>query len=323
MKPEIEHILPPRLRQLIEAIPQHISPYIEEIRVRLGRPLEVVTADKVLYVLPDGTVSKYYQAAYRPDDSDCTALLSLISNHSLYALEEELKRGYVTIQGGHRVGIVGRAVVEGGEVSHLRSVSGFNIRIARELKGVARSLVPFLTDPDGRCYNTLIVSPPQCGKTTLLRDLARCFSSGGEHEAVKANKVGIVDERSELAGSVNGVPQLDVGPRTDVLDACPKAEGMMMMIRSMSPDILVVDEIGRPEDARAIDEAVHAGVQLITTVHGKDLDDISRRAVLSRILQQSVFARYVLLSKKRGTGTVEGVYDAEWNELWEGRVHAM
>ena len=322
MKPEIENILPPTLRGLVRSIPEPLTAHLEEIRVRLGRPLEVLSADKVLYLLPNGTVSKYYQAAYCPDMSDCEKLLSLVSNHSLYALEEELKRGYVTIKGGHRIGLVGRVIVEGGEVRHLRNVSGFNIRVAREMNGVARKVIPFITDASGTCHNTLIVSPPQCGKTTLLRDLARCFSDGTE-EYVTAKKVGIVDERSELAGSVDGIPQHDVGPRTDVLDACPKAEGMMMMIRSMSPDILVADEIGRPEDVTAIDEAVHAGVRLITTVHGRDLEDISRRPTLSRMLQQAVFTRFVVLSKRLGTGTVEGVYDAAWQPVTEGRVHAM
>lgn len=323
MLAEIEHILPPRLRQLIQAIPSDLDPYIEEIRVRLGRPLEVLTADKVRYLLPDGTVSRYYQAAYRPDVTDGEKLLSLVSNHSLYALEEELKRGYVTIEGGHRVGLVGRVIVENGKVKHLRDVSGFNIRICREIKGVARRVLPLLIDRTGTCHNTLIISPPQCGKTTLLRDLARCFSHGTEWEGLVPQKVGIVDERSELAGSLNGVPQHDVGPRTDVLDACPKAEGMMMMIRSMSPNILVVDEIGRLEDVTAIEEAVHAGVQLMTTVHGRDLKDIGRRPILSNLLQRAVFSRFIVLSKRRGTGTIEGVFDADWKRVHEGQIHAL
>ena len=322
MNPQIENILPPHLRKLVQAIPTHLTMKIEEIRVRLGRPLEVLTADHVRYLLPNGTLSRYHDAAYCPDATDCEKLLSLISNHSLYALEEELKRGYVTIQGGHRVGLVGRAVVERGEVKHLKAISGFNIRIAREMKGIARKVVPLITDENGKCHNTLIISPPQCGKTTLLRDIARCFSYGTE-APTHSSKVGIVDERSEIAGCVNGVPQHDVGPRTDVLDACPKAEGMMMMIRSMSPEILIVDEIGRPEDVTAIDEAVHAGVQLVTTVHGRDMEEISKRPTLSLILQRSVFSRFIILSKRRGTGTVEGVFNSDWERLLGKRVHAM
>lgn len=323
MNPQIENILPPRIRDLIQAVPSHAAKRMEEIRVRLGRPFEILLANKVRYLLPDGTVSKYHQAAYRPDRSDCEKLLSLVSNHSLYALEEELKRGYVTIQGGHRIGLVGRAVIERGEVKHLQTISGFNIRFARELKGVAENIVPLIADQAGKCHNTLIISPPQCGKTTLLRDLARSFSYGSHSGVIQSAKVGIVDERSEIAGSVDGVPQHDVGPRTDVLDACPKAEGMMMLIRSMSPEIIFVDEIGRPEDVTAIDEAIHAGVQVITTVHGRDMQDISRRPTFSLLLQRAVFTRFIVLSRRLGTGTLEGVYNADWKRIAKGQVHAM
>lgn len=323
MHKEIEDILPPNLRDMIRAIPVGFRRRIEEIRVRLGRPLEVASAEKVRFVLSDGTLTTFTEAAYCPDQTTCEKLLSLVSNHSLYAMEEELKRGYVTIKGGHRVGIVGKAVVESGKVKHLQTISGFNIRIAREIKGVARRVIPYITCEKGSCHNTLIISPPQCGKTTLLRDLARCLSHGSERDRIKAKKVAIVDERSELAGIVDGLPQHDVGPRTDVLDACPKAEGMMMMIRSMSPDILVADEIGRTEDVQAIEEAVHAGVQLITTVHGRDLNDISRRPALSQIFQQSVFTRFIVLSNRLGTGTVEGVYDDQWRIVPRRQVRAL
>lgn len=321
MKRAIVEVLPPQLRKLITSIPNHMSVRVEEIRVRMGRPLEIVTSDAVRYMLPDGTLSKYYQAAYCPDQSDCEQLLNLISNYSLYTMEEELRRGYVTVPGGHRIGLVGQVVVEGGEVKHLRTITGFNIRIAREMIGVASQVLPFLVDERGTCHHTLIVSPPQCGKTTLLRDLARSFSYGSEYAPPR--KVGIVDERSELAGSIDGVPEHDVGPRTDVLDSCPKAEGMMMMIRAMSPDILIVDEIGRPEDAVAVDEAVHAGVQLVATAHGRHMRDLARRPVFSRLMQQTVFSRFVVLSKKNGTGTVEGVYDANWEPVAPKRMHAL
>src|SRR5690606_10491472 len=125
--------------------------------------------------------------------------------------------------------------------------------------------------------HTMIIGPPQTGKTTLLRDIARIISSGDHYGLFPASKVGIVDERSEIAGSVNGIPQMTFGPRLDVLDACPKVEGMMMMIRSMSPDVLIVDEIGRKEDADAIMEAVNAGIKLIMTTHGNSFEEIGKR----------------------------------------------
>lgn len=311
-------VLPLSIRNLIESLPSTEKNRLEEIRVRQDRPLEVIATEKSRFVTPKGRLTRDPQEAYRPTAEDCRKMLNLISNHSLYALEEELRRGYVTIEGGHRVGLAGKVIVEGGRVKHLRDITGFNVRIARQIPGVASELIPRLF-PGGRAENVLIISPPQCGKTTLLRDLARIASSGDE--GFPPRKVGIVDERSELAGCVQGVPQHDVGPRTDVLDGCPKAEGMMMMIRSMSPDILVVDEIGRREDGEAIYEAVHAGVHVFTTAHGRTLEEVCRRPTVSALSRDGVFNRYVLLSRRRGPGTVEGVFDRSFRRV--GRMEMV
>jgi stage III sporulation protein AA len=240
-------------------------------------------------------------AAFRPDKQDSLRLLDQITNHSMYTMEEELRRGFITIAGGHRIGLAGRTVLSGGKVEHIRDISGFNIRIAREVCGAADPVLPQLLDfKQNSVLHTLILSPPQHGKTTLIRDLARQISNGtwGHPEARWPGlKVGIVDERSEIAGSRNGVPSYDVGPRTDVMDGCPKAEGMMMMIRSMSPEVLVVDEIGRLEDAEALAEALHAGVRVIATAHGSSLDDLSSRPALSKLLQSGFFQMYVVLRR--------------------------
>jgi stage III sporulation protein AA len=161
----------------------------------------------------------------------------------------------------------------------------------------------------------MIIGPPQTGKTTLLRDLARAISTEDLKTSRQAVKVGIVDERSEIAGSVNGIPKLTFGHRIDVLDACPKAEGMMMMIRSMSPDVLIVDEIGRKEDAEAIMEAVHAGIKLFMTTHGTSLADIKKRPSLREILDQDIFQRFIVLSRKQGPGTIAHIFDGSGNEM--------
>ncbi|OYD09840.1 stage III sporulation protein AA [Paludifilum halophilum] len=309
--------LPQSLRRMIESLPEPMKHSLEEIRVRQGRPLEVITRSQSRFVSARGQPVQKENEGYHPTKDDCAKMLNLVSNHSLYALEEELRRGYVTIEGGHRIGLTGRVVVEGGEVKHLREVTGFNLRIARPITGVALPLLPRIRRRN-RLDQLLVVSPPQCGKTTLIRDLARLASLG--EGGLIPQKVGIVDERSEIAGCVDGVPQLGVGPRTDVLDGCPKAEGMMMMIRSMSPDLLVVDEIGRKEDTEAIFEAVHAGVHLITTAHGRSMDEICRRPALSRLIRERVFSRYVLLSRKQGPGTVEAVFDGSLKRLTRREV---
>lgn len=305
-------VLPLSIREVIRSLPAPVLECLEEVRVRQERPLEIVTNEESWFVSRSSRLSKQPHDAMIPNKEDCLNLLNLISNHSLYTMDEELRQGYVTVEGGHRIGLVGKVIVEGGKVKHLRDITGFNVRIARQVPGVADPLLPYMFHHK-KAENVLIVSPPQCGKTTLIRDLARRASEGST--LFPAFKVGIVDERSEIAGCVAGIPQHDVGPRTDVLDGCPKAEGMMMMIRSMSPDILVVDEIGRKADSDAIHEAIYAGVHIFATVHGQSIKEIAARPVLKELLQEKVFTRIVLLSRRKGPGTVEGVFNQFFERL--------
>ncbi|UQD52705.1 stage III sporulation protein AA [Bacillus methanolicus] len=293
--------LPKSIAERLEQIPSFQQNEIEEIRVRINRPLEVTMKGSPLF-LP-----------YTVQPEDALHLLNKISGYSIYTLEEELKRGYITISGGHRVGLAGKVILENSQVKAIRDISSFNIRIARERIGIADRLVPFLFD--NGWLHTMIIGPPQTGKTTLLRDIARIISTGNDALGLSASKVGIVDERSEIAGCVKGIPQLTFGYRIDVLDACPKAEGMMMMIRSMSPDVLVVDEIGREEDALAIMEAVNAGIKLIMTTHGSSLLEIRKRPSLKKILEQRIFQRFIELSRKDGPGTVTYIKDGSGEQI--------
>ncbi|MDH2881477.1 stage III sporulation protein AA [Bacillus cytotoxicus] len=292
---EVLEVLPKMMRELIEGCKEYNA--LEEIRVRIGRPLECIAHGKVFF----------HEYIVTPEDA--MHLLNKLSQFSLYTIEEELKRGYVTLRGGHRIGLAGKVITEKSAVKMIRDVSSFNIRIARQKMGIAEPLLSYLYE--SRWLNTMVIGPPQTGKTTLLRDVARCMSQGVGFANIPSCKVGIVDERSEIAGCVKGIPQYEFGPRVDVLDACPKAEGMMMMIRSMSPDILIVDEIGRMEDSEAIMEAVHAGVQLFISAHGFSLDDIRKRPSLKAVMEFGVFERFIELSKAKGPGTVVQVKDRE------------
>ncbi len=314
MYDEILRVLPIRIKQSIEQMSPQLQNLVEEIRIRTERPVEIVGSNAEGFLTNYGTLSQEPKDGFVITKQESHHLLNIVSNHSIYALEEELRRGYITISGGHRIGMTGKVVLENGQVAHLREVTGFNIRIAREKKGVSKQLIPYIWNGK-KVLNTLIISPPRCGKTTILRDLTRVFSSGYKHICMPGFKVGLVDERSEIAGSVGGVPQKDIGPRTDVLDGCPKAEGMMMMIRSMSPQILIADEIGRTEDVAALLEAIHAGVSLITTAHGFNLEDINRRPSFTRMLQLGIFERFLILSKRNGAGTLEGIYDQNFRLL--------
>mgnify|MGYP000868548702 CR=1 FL=1 len=297
--------LPDALCDVLDRLPGPVTEQLEEIRIRQDRPLEIVYGTESSFVTPAGAVTADPGPAWRPDRGLCRALLERITRHSLYAVEEELRSGYITVSGGHRIGLAGRAVLENGTVRRLRDITGFNVRIARERIGCSAPVMPAIVDPAAKTIrHTLIVSPPQQGKTTLLRDVARAVSAGDwRHPAAagwRGRKVGIVDERSEIAACENGVPTFDLGPRCDVLDACPKAEGMMMLIRSMSPEVIAVDEIGRPEDAAALREALHAGVRVVATAHASGIDDVLSRPVLRELAGEGLFRVYVILSRTGG-----------------------
>ncbi|MBP1989052.1 stage III sporulation protein AA [Paenibacillus eucommiae] len=315
MLESIVAILPPSLRFLVSQLSREVQADLEEIRIRERRPLEICFGNRYSFVSGQGKLVQDEHQAYLPGYEDCSALLELLTNHSLYTFEEQLKKGFITIAGGHRVGLAGRTVLEHGEVKQIRDVSSFNIRIARDVQGVGKPIIPYLYDPEFRSvHHTLVISPPQQGKTTLIRDLARLISRGAWGSMV-GRKVGIIDERSELAACVKGVPRFDLGPRTDVMDGCPKAEGMMMMIRSLSPEVLIVDEIGRAEDATAIYEAMHAGIRVIASAHGAGLSDIRQRPVLQDLIREGVFMRYVTLGRRRGEAASFQVFDGKGQQL--------
>jgi stage III sporulation protein AA len=293
---EVLALLPSTISDKVLSLPQDLIDRIEEIRVRTNRVLEVTARGKPYFL------------SYTVTEEDSEQLINKLSRHSFYTLEEELKRGYITIEGGHRVGLAGKVILEGGIVKGIRNLSSFNIRIAREKLGIAKSIFPYVYDNGWK--HTMMIGSPQTGKTTLLRDLARMISTGIPEKNIPPYKVGIVDERSEIAGCVNGIPQLMFGPRVDVLDACPKAEGMMMLIRSMSPDVLIVDEIGRVEDGQAIQEAVNAGITLVMTTHGSSFSEVRKRPVINDIVSLQTIERFVELRRGDEPGKVHQV----WNE---------
>ncbi|HNX28295.1 MAG TPA: stage III sporulation protein AA [Syntrophomonadaceae bacterium] len=272
---------------------------LEEIRLRSGQPLVMKIGDKDYAVNLNGELVKSLENVYVVTSEDIYRTIASISDNSLYAFEEEIRRGFITVPGGHRAGLAGQVVVEGSQVRTIKEFSGICLRIAREVKNCAGSVISNVIPGGSRILNTLIISPPRCGKTTFLRDITRIISSSGQRNVV------VVDERSEIAGCYRGIPQLDVGPRTDVLDACPKALGMIMAVRALSPQVIVTDEVGRIEDAEAILECINAGVAVITSVHAGSLRELSRRPVMNKLLEQNIFQLGIVLSRGKGPGTVE------------------
>ena len=309
-------LMPPGLRDLLAGLEGHTAATLEEIRLRAGKPLTIHSRERELFLGRGGSTSA--DNAYVVTSADLHAVLLLVTDYSLYARDEELRRGYLALPGGHRAGFTGRTVLDDNRVKLLRDISGINIRVAREIKGVGEVLLPHIyCEKSGRVRHTLIISAPQAGKTTMLRDLARLLSDGSVTVGRRGFKVGIVDERSEIAGCYLGEAQLDVGLRTDVLDGCPKAEGMMMLVRSMSSEIVVTDELGRPEDARAVEEAVNTGATVLATAHGQSAAELLRRPSLAYLLENQLFERVVMLSRKRGPGTVEGIYAGSALKAWK------
>jgi stage III sporulation protein AA len=303
---QIMPYLSPAVACLLEGLNGEQLGTLEEIRLRRGQPLLLRLDQRELTLDKHGRVHSNLSAGYRITEEDMYRTLASISDNSLYAFEEDIRRGFITIPGGHRVGLAGQVVYQGQEVRTLRDFNGICLRVAREVKDVARSLLPVIfRGPGGGAVSTLLISPPRCGKTTLLRDLARLISTGGEWGP--GHNVVIVDERSELAGCYRGVPQLDVGPRTDVLDACPKAVGMQMAVRSLSPGVVVTDEIGRSEDGEAIQECIHSGVVVLSSVHAASRAELENRPVMKELLALRAFAAGVVLSRRNGPGTIKEI----------------
>ncbi len=310
--PEVLAVLPAAIRNIVSAAGDDILSRVEEIRIRTLKPLMLGLDSGDVMISPDGSPAAGRGQAYTVGEEDVNRCLQLISGSSVYALEEEIRNGFITIAGGHRVGITGKAVLEGGRVKTLKYISGINIRISREVIGAAASLMPKIIDRDGKTiHHTMIFSPPRCGKTTVLRDAVRIISDGLPEYGLPGQAVGLVDERSEIAGCYQGIPQRNVGVRTDVLDGCPKAEGMIMLLRSMGPSVIATDEIGRAEDVRALEEVLNAGVRVIFTVHGSSLEELALRPALNYLFRLGVVDRYVLLGRRGRAGVVEKVFGAE------------
>lgn len=285
---------------------------VEEIRLRVNKPLIINQNQKdYFYNEKSKKLERNMEKAYIVTKEDLEQTFQIICKYSIHSFMDDIKKGFITLRGGHRVGIVGKAIIEDGRVENIKHISSLNIRISKEIKYCSNKVMNHIIKTYTKINNTIIISPPQCGKTTLLRDIVRNLSNGNEKYNFKGVNVALIDERNEIAGSYLGIPQMDVGIRTDIIETCPKDVGIMMVLRSMSPKVIVTDEIGTEKDIKALYSALNGGVGLITTVHGDSIEDIRNRKELKSLLDEELFKKVIILSAKRGPGTVEKIYDLQ------------
>ena len=294
---EIRELLPERLRKLVERVVLK-EEKLQEIRIRREKGIALRYDGR--FVVPEQKQSVTM--------AEWKELISRISRQSLYAFEEQMREGFLTIPGGHRVGLAGHVVYEHGVVKTMRYLSGLNIRISHEIKGCSDELMPFVV-LNTVILPTLIIAPPGGGKTTLLRGFVRNIS--------RQCNVAVVDERSEIAGCYMGISQRDLGSFCDVLDGCKKADGVRMMIRSMAPQVVAVDEIGTSEDIAALSYALTSGCSLLATIHGETLSQVRQKKEFQAVFENRMFERYILLDNLFHPGKCLAVYDKEGKTIWK------
>lgn len=278
-------MLPPELRRGAMSLPVAARRQVEELRLRCGR---VPTVSLGLEELP-------LPECPPVTGRDLALTLEIATGASAHAALEQVRQGYFTLRGGHRLGLCGTAAVEGGQVKNLRRLSSLNLRVARAVTGCGEQVLTELT-AEGFLPGTLLLSPPGQGKTTLLRDLIRLISDGA---TLPPLRVGLADERGEVAALWEGIPQFDVGGRTDILEGCPKAEGLMMLLRGMGPQVLCCDEITLPADCAALEQCANCGVTLLATAHAWDVEDLRRKPLYRGLLERGLFRRAVTIDRRR------------------------
>ena len=274
-----------------------------EIRLRINSPILIKTSKKDVFLDENTIISK----------KDIDDIVGNFTKNSIHAFENEINKGFITVEGGHRVGISGDCIYEENNFKGFKNITSLNIRIAREFLGCSEKTLKYLITPDKNIYNTLIIGPPLSGKTTLIRDVAKNLSDGFKNPYFEGCDITLIDERGEISAVYNGLSQMNTGIRTDVLSYCKKRDGFFMSIRALSPKVIISDELGSVDDFEIIQYALKSGVKIIATAHGFSLDDVKRNLYLRNIIDNNFFERAFILNKR--PLRVNEVFDFQRNRV--------
>ena len=257
---------------------------LQEIRMRTDRPIILRLQEKDFIL------------QYNIPQSEILQIVERLCENSIYAYKNQICEGFITVKGGHRVGLTGSCVIENGKIVNVKYISSLNFRIAREVLNCSTRVLREIIDIENKSiYNTILVAPPGRGKTTILRDVIRRLSNGIDEINFKGKTCGVVDERGEIAAMYKGVPQNDVGIRTDIIENVTKNQGIHMLVRTMAPEIIACDEIGSSDDVDAIHYALYSGVKGIFTMHGKNIEDIKNNRQIYELIENREIQKVVFL----------------------------
>lgn len=294
-----QQILPPKL---VSALCKINIKTITELRMRVNKPIIIFTTQK-FYLSNNGLTSNYSDAIILTMQ-EISDIVFNASKHSIYAHNEEIKQGFLTLDNGMRLGLAGEVVLDNGKIKTLKNFSSINLRFSREVKNFSLNSLMYLWDINEGIFNTLVIAPPNCGKTTYIRDLCYQISNRNIEDNIL-----VVDERNEISASINGNSSMQLGNNVDVYVGCSKQFGIINGIRTMAPNVIILDELATIDDINALNYAINSGVKIIATTHSLNYYTLQKKPLFKNLINLNAFERYVVLTKVDNNCKVSAIYN--------------